>query len=205
MPEAEFTDNAALLERLRERDADAFRQVFEHYSDRLFRVALRILEDEREAEGVVQDSFLRLIESLDRLRGDAKIGTWLYRVAHNAALDRLRRRRPTQDLADEAQDDPGDLPPPVNLVDWTDLPEDQLCSSEATDYLDQAVAGLSDSLRAVFTLREIEGLSTAETADTLGISQSAVKVRLHRARLTLRERLADYFSEQVGLGDPKQA
>jgi len=184
-----------LLIALRRRDPDAFTLLFETYSDKVYRLAVGLLEDETEAEGVVQDSFLRLFERLDQFEGRSKLSTWLYRVAYNLAIDRLRKRRPTVALADEFEDD--DLPSPVILADWRDAPEQLLTAAEVTAELDKAIATLPPKYKVVFTLRDVEGLSTRETAVITNLSLSAVKVRLHRARLFLRERLAESLIERV--------
>ena len=182
-----------LIAALRRRDPDAFTFLFESYSDKVYRLAAGLLEDDMEAEGVVQESFLRLFERLDQFEGRAKISTWLYRVAYNAAMDRLRRRRPTMMLDFAADDD--DIPAPVILADWRDVPERLLTEAEIKAELDKAITALPEKHKAVFILREIEGLSTQETADIIGISISAAKVRLHRARLFLRERLAESLAQ----------
>ena len=189
-------DNYELLIALRARSPDAFRELFELYSDRLFRLAAGMLGDEEEAEDAIQEAFLRFFEKLDDFEGRSKVGTWLYRTVHNASVDRLRRRRPTLIISDdpETEKETG-LPSPVILADWSTVPESLLDSVEAQSQLDAAVAALPERLRAVFLLRDVDGLSTDEAAQILGISTSATKVRLHRARLQLRERLAGYFSE----------
>ena len=184
-----------LLTALRRRDPDAFTILFEEYSDKLFRLAVGLLENEAEAEGVVQDSFLRLFERLDQFEGRSKLSTWLYRVAYNISIDRIRKRRPTVALADEFEDD--DTPSPVILADWRDVPERLLTAAEIKDELDKAIASLPQKYKVVFTLRDIEGLSTRETAVITDLSTSAVKVRLHRARLFLRERLAESLMENM--------
>lgn len=184
-----------LLAALRRRDADAFAVLFEQYSDKIFRLALGLLGDEDEAEGIVQDSFLRLFEKLDQFEGRSQLGTWLYRVAYNASIDRLRKRRPTQPLADEAQADDDTPFMPALLTDWSQAPEALFDSGETQAQLETAIGQLPERLRGAFILREIEGLSTAEAAVVLGISEGAVKVRLHRARLLLREELSGYFAE----------
>lgn len=184
-----------LLAALRRRDANAFQTLFDGYADKMFRVAVGVLEDEAEAECVVQDTFLRLFERLDQFEGRSKLSTWLYRVAYNAAVDRLRRRRPTQEIADDPAED--SLPLPTVLVDWTHLPEQQLSRSQLAAELENAITALPEKYRSVFTLREIEALSTAETAAITGISEANVKVRLHRARLMLREELSASFTERV--------
>ncbi|MFZ0545073.1 MAG: sigma-70 family RNA polymerase sigma factor [Candidatus Promineifilaceae bacterium] len=192
-----------LLTALRQGEAAAFEQLFDTYSDKIYRLAAGLLEDDVEAEGVVQDSFLRLFEYLDRFEGRSKIGTWLYRVAYNASMDRLRKRRPSLSLTDERDHDDTSLPPPVILTDWRNLPERLLTEAEINSELDRAITALPERLRAAFILYEIEGLSVDESAEVLGISVSAAKVRLHRARLALRERLAESFSELVTIGSER--
>ena len=185
-----------LLDALRRRDPTAFAQLFEMYSDKLYRLSVGLLQDEDEAEGVVQDTFMRLFERLDQFEGRSKLGTWLYRVAYNQSMDRLRKRRPTVPLVDDFTDDE-EIPMPAVFVDWRQVPEISLTSAEIKAELDKAIGSLPGKLKAIFILREIEGLSTLESTQILGISTSAAKVRLHRARLLLRERLAEYFAELV--------
>lgn len=189
-------DEQELLAALRRRDATAFSQLFEAYSDRVYRLAVGLLESEVEAEGVVQDTFMRLIERLDQFEGRSKLSTWLYRVAYNLCQDRLRKRKPISTLVEEV-DDEGTIPTPTILIDWEQLPERCLTAAEISRELDEAIATLPPKLKAVFILREIEGVSTQACAEALDISVSATKVRLHRARLLLREQLATYFMEMA--------
>jgi len=133
------------------------------------------------------------LEAIDRFEQHARLGTWLYRIAYNHALMILRRRRPEESLPDED----GPLPMPSTLTDWSTLPEDRLLSSEAQEILRNAIAELPTTLRAAFICRDIEGFSTAECAQIIGVSEGALKVRLHRARLALRERVSEYFGEWV--------
>lgn len=189
-----LTDQDLILP-LRQRDPVAFATLFERYSDKLFRLALSILGDEDEAEGIVQDSFLRLFEKLDQFEGRAKLSTWLYRVAYNASVDQLRKRRPVQPLQEEPGTGEEALFIPALLTDWSQAPETVFASAEAQMQLESSIAQLPERLRLTFMLREVEGLSTAETAEVLGLSEGAVKVRLHRARLQLREQLSAYFGE----------
>jgi RNA polymerase sigma-70 factor (ECF subfamily) len=160
-------------------------------------VAVGLLGDEDEAEGVMQETFLRLFEKLDQFEGRAKLSTWLYRVAHNASIDRLRQRRPTQSL--ETNPDTSAPFLPAIFTDWSQAPDTLFTSDETRYELEQCITGLPESLRSTFVLREIENLSTEETAGILGIKQGAVKVRLHRARLLLRECLSTYFGERMAL------
>ena len=178
---------ASLLTDLRNREPDAFAYLFEHYSDKIYRLAISMLKQEAAAEGVVQDTFLRLIERLDQFEERSQLGTWLYRIAYNLTVDRLRKRKPELELGDEPED--GRLTAPVNLVDWQQWPENLLADAEVTAALDDAIAALPEKFRIVFILREVEGLSTQETAEITSLSLSATKVRLHRARLFLREQL----------------
>lgn len=185
------------LAALREGDDAAVSALFERYADRIYRLADGLLHDAAEAEDVVQESFVKALKNLDRFEGRAGIGTWLYRVAYNTAMDRLRKRGRATLAYDE-----GDVPLPHTLVDWSSTPEERLLDSEARAALAAAADTLSASLRAVFILRDVDGLSTAEAAEALEISESAAKVRLHRARLQLREHLSEYFSERLTEGEP---
>lgn len=180
-------DEVLLLEALRKRDSEAFAYLFNQYSDKIYRLSVSLLKDEVAAEGVVQDTFLRLIERLDQFEGRANLGTWLYRIAYNLSIDRLRKRKPDLVLEDEPED--GRYPAPIYLTDWKQWPEQLLTDAEVTAALDKAIAELPEKFRVIFVLREIEGLSTKETAKITSLSISATKVRLHRARLFLREQL----------------
>ncbi len=190
-----MADDRTLLPALKNRDSKSFAELFERYSDKLYRVAFGILNDESDAEGVVQDTFLKLIENLDDFEARSTLGTWLYRVAYNASLDRLRRKRPHAPLADDFQDDDSYMP--AIFLDWTHAPETHFSAAEKNRVLAEAISQLPLKLQSTFILREIDGLSTAETATVLNTSPGAVKVQLHRARLQLRELLSAYFQERT--------
>jgi RNA polymerase sigma-70 factor (ECF subfamily) len=190
------SDEQSLIQSLKLRDPDALALIFEQYADKIYRLAVGLLHDEQQGDGVVQNTFLALIEHIDSFEGRAAIGTWLYRVAYNECMARLRSVKPNLELDDSASLKDENLMPSA-LMSWEDVPEQVFGSREAMDEMQRAIYSLPASLRAVFTLRDIEELSTRETADILGISEAAVKVRLHRARLTLREQLAGYFEERV--------
>ena len=195
---------ADLIVALRRRDPDAFSFLFDAYSDKIFRLAAGLLGDEDEAEGIVQESFLRLFSKLDQFEERARISTWLYRVAYNASIDHLRQRRPVQPLVDEVEQEEQTPVMPTVFVDWSQAPETLFASAEAQVELDRCVARLPERLRSTFILRETEGLSTAETADILEIKPGTVKVQLHRARLLLRECLASYFGERLEAAQEKE-
>jgi RNA polymerase sigma-70 factor (ECF subfamily) len=193
------SDDAALVDALKRGDPDAFTVMVERHSGTVYNLALRLMKDAQEAEEVLQETFISAYRSLDRFEGRSQLGTWLYRIAYNAALMRLRKRHLTTSSLDEPMvNDEGEALP-RQLVDWASLPDDIVLSGELRDVLDEAVDALPQTLRTVFVLRDIEGLSTAETAQALELSETNVKVRLHRARLALRERLSVYFAASAGL------
>jgi RNA polymerase sigma-70 factor, ECF subfamily len=188
-----MSDDRDLLNRLRQHDAAAFTEFFETYAERVYRLAIGLLKQEDDAEEVVQATFLSAFEALDRFEPHAQLSTWLYRIAYNHALMLLRRRH-TLDPLPEEDDSPAF---PIQLVDWSHLPDQQALSGEAQEVLRTAITELPLGLRAAFILRDLEGLSTAECAHIQGLTETACKVRLHRARLRLREQVSSYFSERL--------
>ncbi len=188
-------NESSLVEALKQRDEAALSEVFEQYHNRIYRLAVSILHDEQQADGVVQNTFLALIEHIDRFEERASLGTWLYRVAYNECSGRLRKTHPQEELDGFLDAEMM----PTCMMDWGNVPDSILTGEEAMDQMNRAIAQLAPALRVVFTLRDIDELSTRETARIVGISESAVKVRLHRARLALREHLAGYFEEYTGV------
>ena len=164
----------------------------------IYRLALKMLGDAQDAEDVLQNTYLKALQSLDGFEGRSSVMTWLYRIAVNEALMLIRRRRPQVQIAEDPVNDSDDLPAPLQLTDWCCLPETELLSAESKAALDKAIQTLPERLRVVFLLRDIEGLSIHETMDALGLSETAVKSRLLRARLHLREQLSVYFGERLG-------
>lgn len=186
--------DADLVARLQAGDQSAYAQLVEEHAGKVYRLALRLMGNEADAEDVLQETFLSAFKSIDRFEARSSLSTWLYRIASNAALMRLRRKEPEQVSVDEpVERDDGELIP-RQLFDFCCLPEEDLLREEARAEMQKAVDELPPSLRSVFILRDIEGLSTEETAEALDLSISAVKSRLMRARLKLRERLSLYFS-----------
>jgi RNA polymerase sigma-70 factor (ECF subfamily) len=186
-----------LLNKLQSGDPLAFAQFVEENQRQVYNLALRMLSDPQEAEDVLQETFLNAYKALHEFQGRSSLSTWLYRIASNASLMRLRKKRPDTVSVDEPLTlDTGDSIP-RQLVDWSNLPEDELLSGEARHMMDVAVSELPEPLRIVFVLRDLQGLSTTETGEVLGLSEGAVKTRLHRARLKLREVLSSYFSERM--------
>jgi RNA polymerase sigma-70 factor (ECF subfamily) len=164
---------------------------FEAWGDRLYRLSLRLTGDPAAAEDVVQEAFLRLMAGAEKIEGRSRLSTWLYRVAYNASIDRLRDQKRIVAVPEEAEDE---APPmPALLVDFLS-PEEMLKDAETRSALDEAIEALPPSLRAAFHLRDVEGLSTAEAAEALSVTETNLKVRLHRARLLLRERLSAFVA-----------
>ncbi len=186
---------AALLERIRAGDKSACGECIETHSPAIYRLALRVMGDELEAEEVVQETFLSAFKGIDRFDGRSELRTWLYRIAHNAALMRLRRARPETVSVEGTEEEDGSAPTPQALFDWCCLPEPEFAKAEVHEQLERAVAELPETLRSVFVLRSLEELSTEATAQALGVSEEVVKTRLHRARMQLRERMTAYFSQ----------
>jgi RNA polymerase sigma-70 factor (ECF subfamily) len=184
-----------LISRLQAGDKAACAQCIEIHSPGIYRLALRLMESETDAEDVVQDTFMNAFKSIDKFEGRSGLGTWLYRIAYNEVMMRLRRPDPYMIPVDEAGTMNHQGIVPTQLFDWCCLPEKDFESEEVKVELENAVHEMPDSLKIVFILRELEGLSTDETAAALDLTEGAVKVRLHRARLWLRERLTPYFQE----------
>lgn len=194
-------DEKQLIEQARRGDQAALACLVESHLQPIYRVALRMCGNVDDAEETVQETFLSAIKALPTFEGRAQLSTWLYRIASNACLMRRRHQAGEPDLlsvemAEEA-DAAGGFPMPRLLVDWSAQPLDLALDHELRDIMQTALAELPPTLRIVFLWRDLEGLSTAETAEVLGISEAAVKVRLHRARLQLRESLTRYFSEHL--------
>jgi RNA polymerase sigma-70 factor (ECF subfamily) len=186
-----------LYERIRAGDKSACAECIEIHSPAIYRLALRMLGNETEAEDVTQETFLNAFKSIDSFEWRAGLQTWLHRIAYNNVLMRLRKpRRETVSVEDLAENE-GLIETPRQLLDWCCLPEAEYATTEARAELARALNELPEKLRAVFVLRDLEEYSTEETATILAISTEAVKTRLHRARLALREQLADYFSEMT--------
>lgn len=188
-----------LIARLQAGDKAACAECIDLYGPGIYRLALRLMKNEADAEDVMQETFLSAYKSIGRFEGRSGLNTWLYRIAHNAAMMRLRRPYPHTTSIDETLEPEGPARIPGQLFDWCCLPEQEYESSEVRAQLQAGLDGLSDGLRAVFVLRELEGLSTQETADALDISADAVKKRLHRARLALRDQLSDFYAERAAV------
>lgn len=185
-----------LVEAAKGGDPAAFEQLVNLYERKIFRLAMNITGNREDAEDVMQNAFLKAYEHLPGFQGDSRFYTWLVRIAVNEGLMRLRKRRPGQVSIDEPVAGEEDLMP-REIEDWGPSPEQRYAQSELGEILDRVINELPEDFRTVFLLRDVEELSTEETAELLDLSVPAVKSRLLRARLKLRQKLNRYFrSEQ---------
>ncbi|NMB53999.1 MAG: sigma-70 family RNA polymerase sigma factor [Leptolinea sp.] len=192
------TSEDDLFARFRSSDpAPALSELFDTYADPIYRLAVNLLGDADSAEDVVQETFVSAITHRETFEGRSRLSSWLYRIAYNAALARLRSRR-EDPLPEDEPDEESSFPLPRSLVEWTMTPEQMLADSEAAEHLQKAIQSLPLKYRVVFFLRDMEDQPTAQVAEVLGLTETAVKVRLHRARLALREILSEYFAEMTG-------
>jgi len=197
MNKEEQVDTTLSLDALRAGDRNEFARLVDLYSGKIYRLALQITGSTQDAEDVLQETFLKAFHALPAFEVRSSLSTWLYRIAVNEALMTLRRQKAQFSLIEDSENAEEEKVENLQLVDWCCLPEDELQSAETRRVLDEAIRGLSPVLQLVFLLRDVEGLSVKDTADALGITESAVKVRLLRARLRLREELSAYFSERM--------
>jgi len=191
------TSQEISLEALQAGDRAEFARLVDGYSTQIYRLALKMLGNEQDAEDVLQNTFMKALQSIEKFEGRSSLSTWLYRIGVNEALMLLRRQKPTVQVAMDYEDDDDELQHPTQFTDWCCLPEEDLLSDEARKHLDQAIRRLPEKLQVVFLLRDIEGLSIRETSEALDLSETAVKTRLLRARLNLREQLSTYYGERL--------
>ncbi len=195
----ELTD-AELVHAAKAGDLAAFEELATRHERQIYSLAYRILQNPHDAEDVTQQAFLSAVENLAKFREESSFATWLYRIATFAALKVIRKRKGLDTLSleetTEPREDYGSIPHPEYIADWKQSPEQLVERNETQRLLDDALAKLDEKHRLVFVLRDVEGLSVAETAEALGLTESNVKMRLLRARLQLREELTRT------LGDP---
>ena len=189
------TSETILVERLRSGDSQALESLMERYAPRVYRVARGITRTDADAEEVVQDVFLTIVRKIDSFEGRAALGTWIYRMATNAALLKRRGKRAKLEVSLEEhlptfkEDGHREGNRAYLLADWSRTPEAELLDGEARAILSSAIDRLPEPYRAVLVLRDIEELTNEEAASILGESVASVKSRLHRARMALREQL----------------
>src|SRR5512140_3315805 len=199
VPLAKMSDES-LVERARGKNEAAFEELVSRYEDKLYRLAMRFVRNETDAQEILQDAFLSAWRNLPTFEGRAQFGSWMYRVTVNAALMllRSRNRHPEVTVDDVEPTALNDAVAESGLTmrgstDWSVRADEQLQSAEMRKHIQESVDALPDGLRTVFLLRDVEEMSTEDTAEMLGLSVPAVKTRLHRARLALREAIGRYF------------
>jgi len=182
-----------LVARAQGGDTQAFDQLVTRHEAKVYGLCLRMLGSPEDAEDVLQEVFIKAYQSLPSFRGDSAFSTWVYRIATNACLMRIRKKKletvPLDMPAGPEEDITREIP------DWTRDPASRVMNDELRSVLAKHVNDLDPDNRIVFVLRDVHGLTTDDTASVLGLSVPAVKSRLHRARLHLRRRLTDYFSQ----------
>jgi len=189
-------DESALVARARAGDQSAFTTLVDHYQRKIYRVGKNITQNNEDAEDVLQETFLKAYEHLAGFQGNSKFYTWIVRIAVNEALMKLRKRKGDRFVSLDEPIETGEEEVKREVAVWDDDPEQRYSRDEMQRILDGAVDDLKPDFRTVFVLRDIEELSTEETAEALGISVPAVKSRLLRARLALREKLTRQFKRK---------
>lgn len=197
MTEKDTVRTGVSLEALKAGDKAELARMVELYSEPIYRLGLKMLGSEQDAEDVLQETFMKALRSIREFEGRSSISTWLYRIAMNEIFLTLRKRKPIEEPLDGYDSDGEEPEKPREIIDWCCLPENELMTAEVRETMNQAIEKLSPALRSVFILRDMNHLSVKETAEALGISEAAVKTRLLRARLQLREELSVYFSHKM--------
>ena len=188
--------DAELVQLTQSGENRAFDELVRRYRDRVYRLCTKILRHDDDAAEALQDAFLSAYRGLPRFKSESTFSTWLYRIATNASLMKLRRRRAGHVSYEQSQSSTGDSEP-MAIPDWSAQPLDELLDSETREVLGREVDTLPANEKEVFVLRDIMEQSNADVAQELGLSISAVKSRLHRARLHLRDRMSRYFRDRV--------
>jgi RNA polymerase sigma-70 factor (ECF subfamily) len=189
-------DESILVAQARQADTTAFGELVRRYEGKIFRLAQHITQNREDAEDVLQETFLKAYEHLDQFKGDSKFYTWIVRIAVNQALMKLRRRKTDKSVSLDETIDTGEDTITREIAAWDEDPEQRFSRDELGGILDTAIQSLEPPYRSVFVLRDIDELSTEETAEALGLSVPAVKSRLLRARLQLREKLTRFFKRK---------
>ncbi len=194
--EGPVSEELALVRAAKKGDDSAFEELVRRYDRNVFRIAQHITQNREDAEDVVQEAFLKAYGNLAKFQEQSKF--WLVRIAVNEALMKLRRRKPERTVSLDEDIKTEDDSLPREIADWSPNPEQQYTQAELREILSKTIQGLPPGFRTVFVLRDVEGLSTEETASALELSVPAVKSRLLRARLQLRERLGRFFQRREG-------
>ena len=180
-----------LVHRAQKDDERAFGELVTRYESKVYSLAMKMLRNPEDAEDVLQETFLRAYRGIKNFKGNSTFSTWIYRITANSALMKLRKKQ----LPQVSIEDSDERETPISIADWAPGPVEQLLNQEMQRVMDEAIETLPPEFRQVFILRDVEELSNADVAEILDLSVAAVKSRLHRARLKVRNRLAQYFNE----------
>jgi RNA polymerase sigma-70 factor (ECF subfamily) len=192
-PQVALKDDSVLVAEAKAGSYAAFEELVNRYEKKIYRLGMNLTGNSEDAEEVLQEAFLKAFVHLADFREDSRFYTWLVRIAVNEGLMKLRKRRSDKSVPiEDSVDEEGEVMP-REFADWKPNPEEQYAQAEIEEILRNAAQSLSPGFRTVFLLRDVDRLSTQETADVLGISEGAVKARLFRARLQLREELSKIF------------
>jgi RNA polymerase sigma-70 factor (ECF subfamily) len=189
------SDDLSLVHASKMGDIAAFEELVKRYDRQLFRIAQHLTRNREDAQDVVQEAFLKAFRNLEQFRENSKFSTWLIRIALNESLMKLRKRRQIAETSIDNDFEAEEEQLPIDVADWAPNPEELYRATELQEILRRTLHELGPSLRVVFVLRDIEGLSLEQAAKALGLSVAAVKARSWRARLQLRERLSKYFHQ----------
>ncbi len=190
------TDEFSLVASARQGDAAAFTELVNRYERKIYRLARHITQSEEDAEEILQETFLKAYEHLPEFQGSSKFYTWLVRIAVNESLMKLRKRKSGRIVSLDEEIDTGEETVAREIAVWEDNPEQRYSRAELRGILERAISSLPPIFQTVFILRDVDELSTEETADALNISVPAVKSRLLRARLQLRDKLTRFFKRK---------
>jgi RNA polymerase sigma-70 factor (ECF subfamily) len=192
----EVLEEQGLIAQARAGDTAAFSRLITRYEGKIFRLAMNITQNREDAEDVLQEAFIKAYQHLDQFQGNSRFYTWAVRIAVNQALMKLRKRRNDRSVSLDEQIDTGEDMVAREIAAWDPDPEEQFEREELSGILTEAIDTLEPIYKTVFTLRDVDGLSTEETAEALDLSIPAVKSRLLRARLQLRDRLTRFFKRK---------
>ena len=198
MPNAEshHTDEK-LVDEFKAGSMEAMEKIVARYEKPLFTFGMKRCGQRQDAEDVAQDTFMSAFRYLDRFRGETKLKNWLFKIAARACIKKRRKKKAEPDRLlslDMPAEDDGNVNR-YDIPDWSNDPSDKMLNTELKGIIDTAIRSLPHKYRLVFTLRDVQGFSTQETADILDITVQSVKTRLHRARLFLREKISDLYKE----------
>jgi len=189
-------DDTALVQASRGGDVAAFEQLVKRYDAKLLRIAQKVTQNPEDAEEAVQEAFFKAYQKLEQFHGHATFSTWLVRIALNESFMKMRKRRGILEQSiDNAFSDSDGARLPFDVADWAPNPEAQYRATELREILVSSFQRLTSALKVVFVLRDIEEHSLRETSEILNLTETAVKTRLSRARLQLREDLSKYFKK----------